>query len=227
MPFQLKADFIGLCLYVHDRESGRVAVLMPDARKRTADSEHVDGKEGAPHVGYLRFNLADLVPAYPVGTQDEPAFECIRQFDFQEIRFGPAGAVQFELNVPEFEKIAIHPNAPESALLKLKEELFSANPPPDLLMRTRLPGGTMKGLPDETWRFDDTLAPGTDYQRQFANFVKWTLDVPGDEITIELRSFGGDVQSTLTLRPADGKTVSLKIANLCEKNPLEWEDLDL
>jgi hypothetical protein len=226
MGFELNVEFVGLCLYVHDPESGRVAVLMPDARKRTADPVHVDGSEGAPHVGDLRFNLADLDPAFPPGSPGEPSFECVHLFDFQELSFGPGAPVRFALNVPEFEKIAPHPDSPERALLELRPGMFSAQPPRDLLMRTRLTGGTLEGLPNEFWRFDATLAPEP-FETQFANFVTWTLPVEGDHLTVELRSFAGEVQTSLTLRPADGARVSLKVANLCDKNPLEWEDLGL
>src|SRR4051812_37492518 len=59
MSFTLEVEFSGLCLFVLHPDEPRVAVLMPDARKSTANPVHVDGTRGIPHVGYTRFDLAN------------------------------------------------------------------------------------------------------------------------------------------------------------------------
>jgi len=230
MAFELQVEFSGLCLYVYDTQKQKVAVLLPDARKRKAVLTHVDGTVGEPHVGYLRYSLADLDSSFPQGTAREPAYEVVRLFKYEDLDFGvPAGAGLdvTQINVPDFARIAPDSSVPTRSRLELIDDLFSGAPPPELLMRTFLTGGTLKGSPAETWQFSDLWTPGQPYESVFASFVTWRRTIDAPNVTLTFRTHGGEPRESIVLAPANGTTVLLKVANFCDKNPMEWLDLGL
>src|SRR6185503_4848350 len=64
-PFKLEVEFSGLFLYVVDRNSGAIGLVMPDGRlaknntRNPVPAEHADGTDAKAHVGYLAYDLAD------------------------------------------------------------------------------------------------------------------------------------------------------------------------
>ncbi|MBW3629546.1 MAG: hypothetical protein KY464_09630, partial [Gemmatimonadetes bacterium] len=65
MSFELRVKFSGLCLFLVHSDTKRVAVVMPDCRRNGPNppDQHLDGEPAEPHVGYLRFDLANLSTA--------------------------------------------------------------------------------------------------------------------------------------------------------------------
>lgn len=235
MPFKLEVDFSGLCLHVVDPDTGHVAVLMPDCRRRTHGPApfHADETEAAFHVGYVRINLADLgVPLTPpAATNDkaeEPRYELVHRFDRQLLQFvGEAGAgavTRTGLEIPDFARFA-----PEVELI---DGLFTEVPPAELLMRCILEGGTLEAktlsINPPTWTFSTQLNPNAEpYKGQFASFATWTREFYGNTLTLRITDFAGSPEAEFTLGPVpDGGTLRLDVANLCAENPLEWSDME-
>jgi hypothetical protein len=230
MAFDLEVQFSGLCLYVLDPANSRVGVLMPDARRTTANANHEDGTKGIPHVGYLRFELGDLNQAFPSAINPlSPTQEGVYQFDRETLVFKvtPAAAPMTigNLNVPRFEDIAPDPADPGKSAIKVRNGLFTSTQPNQLLMRTILEGGTISGPTQEPWMFSNLFRPGLPtYQGKFASVVTWTRSV--ESATISLQPFGGGMATEFELKPRSvGGKVHLKVANFCSINPLEWDQM--
>ena len=239
-PFTLEVEFSGLCLFLEeDPGKQRVAVLMPDARMR-ADADppvHLDGTDAEPHVGYVRINLANLVdlaqadPPIPEGAATNPfrlppEYELLHRFDHQVLNFEADFAPEpmlLNLAVPHFKDFA--PG------LELVPGLFTASPPGDaLLMRTILDGGTLavSQAPDP-FVIPKAFGASADHAGFFSSAVKWTRHVLSEAVVVRITDFAdpdGPGQAAFALRPAAaGGTVSLKVANLCSHNPLDWREL--
>jgi hypothetical protein len=233
MSFQLEVEFSGLCLYVLDSVNERVGVAMPDARGRTPGSTtHEDGTIGRRHVGYVRFDLADLDHAFPDLGRPTPHYEGVHLFDREELRFvieGDAGPIVPDLALPAAESIAPDPVDPTRSAAVTIPGLFDAQPPQPVLMHTRLSGGTIIGEPEETWRFSNLWNPGQPaYEGEFASFVTWRRTV--ESVTLHLRRFHEvDPYLEIPLVPKGGTNslVRVKVANFCSTNPMEWRDLGL
>lgn len=227
MSFELEVEFSGLCMYLVDTDNQRAAVLMPDCRKGV-DPVHADRQKGVHHVGYLRFDLANLegVGGVPEGTAaGGPRYEVVHRFHFQQLEFPylPDGPVKIPgngLGFPEFDEFTQD--------LELKPGMFSDDPPKVLLMRTILKGGEMDSGRQKNWRLPPVLKPGSNYIGHFASDAIWVCPVPGDSLTVRIAGFDGADPVEFVLRPVEGEeVVHLKIANLCAVNPLEWEELEL
>ncbi|HEX6040573.1 hypothetical protein [Longimicrobium sp.] len=235
--FTLEVTFSGICVYVVDEAKKRVGVLMPDARLMSGTANHDDGDKGEAHVGYLRFDLADLDSRFKPSGGDHPSNEVIHQFDREELTFTLTGdhgaATAPSLNLPQFEQIAPAPDGqhPQRTGIQLRQGLFDPTPPANahVLMRTLVSEGTFTGTTSEHWAFDDVLAPGeTPYEGDFATEVVWTC--PVDTVTLKLRRFTDGREIAFPLTPADpaaDPVVRVKVANFCETNPLEWQNLGL
>ncbi|MGH7616861.1 MAG: hypothetical protein ACREPM_06500 [Gemmatimonadaceae bacterium] len=228
MTIQVRIEFSGLCLFVHQRKQNRVSVVMPDARMPAngATIVHRDHSHAVPHAGYLRFDLADLDHAFPAAANDYagPNFEVIHRFDREELHLGLAKTAAHvgvtELALPNFKQV--------ESELKIRPDLFGDSPPPLLLMRTALLGGEFTSHSGgSNWKFPTTANGKRAYQGQFASTSVWTGEVGGNELTLTLQPFDGRPATTFALRPKDGKMVRLKIVNLCAENPLEWPELKI
>jgi hypothetical protein len=225
MAFELRVTFTGLCLYLAHPDGTKAAVLLPDARKTTAEPLHADGTRGEFHAGYLRFDLAHLDARFPAAGEDEvPAYEAVHRLNRQVIDFGLGGAAapqDVQLALPDFGAFA--------PALRPLPGLFSATPPDALLSRLVLDGGTITGLPEDAWTLPATLNPtGQPYDGQFASLITWTRQVEGDGLTLTLSGFDGGGAVRIPLTPVDtegGRVIALKVANLCDKNVLEWPEL--
>lgn len=245
MPFQLRVEFTGLCTYlVHatpnaGRKPGdpvpnaqKVTVVLPECRKGKTYSMHEDGEMGRAHVGYLRFNLANLASlnTLPAGVIDQtPPYEGIYRFTRQELILGlptlATPSIHAEPHVPEMGRLA--------PTLAPRPEIFDNALAGDYaVMRTTFTGGMLLGEDKDHWEFSNLFNTQTPaiYFGDFADRVIWTRDVPdANGLTLTLNSFAGPGSVTIPLVPVviNGvNTISLKIANLCSDNPLEWEDLD-
>jgi hypothetical protein len=225
MAFELRVSFTGLCLYLVHPDGTKAAVLLPDARKTTADPAHADGTMGEFHAAYLRFDLAHLDARFPAGSEDEvPRYEVVRRLDRQVLDFGvPDGAGQtVDLPLPDFGTFA--------PTLRPISGLFSSNPPQELLSRMVLNGGELSALPEDAWTLPATLNPGGQpYNGEFASLVTWTRQVEGDGLTLTLAGFDGADAVQIPLTPvttdSGARVIALKVANLCDKNVLEWPEL--
>lgn len=237
MSFKLEVEFSGLCLYVLHPDGDRVAVLMPDARKTVGvDLVHVDGSEGIPHVGYVRFDLANTSLALPAGTTDFPAYEAIHRFDGEQIHFdidGEPGPMTADPGVPAFEDIAPDqdPMYAGRSFFLPDTSLINSATPAGLLMRTVLSGGDLSGERNETFFFSNLFNPGQQaLESQFASYVTWTRTFD-TSVTLRITDFNGDERLSIPLAPPAGSpadtVVRLKVANFCDINPLEWEELGL
>lgn len=220
--FELRVVFSGLCLYVVHPDGKQVGVLMPDARK-TVKRLHDDGELGEPHVGYVRFDAANL----GVGSVDS-GNGLVYKFNGQVLDFGLGTSLEpitANLNVPDFDQFA--------TALARKPELFGTRPPADLLMRTIITGGEIGGRPSGNIReLSSVLSPANksaSYKGSFAGFTVWTRRVNGESLTVTITSFDGKGQTAIPLTPVgpDGKKViTLKVANLCAHNPMEWDEFE-
>jgi hypothetical protein len=239
MAFELRVEFTGLCLYlVHatppaGREAGdpldasMVTVVLPDCRKGKVATRHEDGDKGRPHAGYLRFDLANFVDGFPSGPTDKtPQYEVVHLFSGEMLEFG----------LPLEETMHVHTGVPE-----FESFAPTLEPRPDLpaggysIMRTTLTGGSLVGepIPRDVWEFSNlfntTGKPA--YVGEFAETLIWSRKITGDteDMTLTLTPFRPGVPLTIPLKavgPPGNKKISLKIANLCCDNPLEWDELD-
>lgn len=243
MAFELRVKFSGLSVYLVDPSRDRVAVLMPDAREiQGVDLTHVDGDIGVPHVGYVRFDLANVagVSGIPASANSaDPTHQVVRRFHREELDFGlsaagviagidPVAAAGIadsndELLLPKFERFA--------DTLQVIPGLFTQRPPRALLMRTVLRGGEIESNnPGEQFKIDTVLnAAGGKYLRQFTNSITWVRTVDQNDLTLTFKPFSGAKRTRVRLVPTKkrGGVIELKIANLCSDNPLEWEEFGL
>lgn len=228
MAFMLEVELSGLCQYLVQRDGQQVGVVLPDARQNGRPVKPPDFEASQKylvhHVGYLRYDLADTgVPVSTVGRARTPSYEVIHRFDFDDLDFGlgfdqPMDPINLDLpKLSEF--------APTVTILP---GLFSADPPPRLLMRTILRGGSLTTRPSGgLWQFNQSLQRnGKRYLGAFAGFAVWRRLVLDDELVLRVRDWSGVDKDVIRLRPhGRDRIVRLKIANLCAENPLEWPEL--
>ena len=240
MPFTLEVEFSGLCQYLIQRDGKQVGIVMPDGRQ---NGRRGDGRPIAPpdfrkfntylvpHVGYLRYDLADVAvlpnqtPAVSNGGgASTPSHEVIYRFDFDDLDFGPGFEPMQKptLDMPKVEEFA--------PTVSTKPGLFGEKPPNELLMRTILRGGSLTTQPNGgVSTFNLALNPkGQPYVSSFAGFATWKTSINTAQLELRIRHWNGADKTVIRLRPRepDG-TVRLKVGNLCAENPLEWPELFL
>ena len=261
--FELRVEFAGLCMYMvnGDADSAaeadasnrgtttKVAVVMPDARK-AAGPVHPDGSKGEPHVGYVRFNLANLdlgggvIGAQPGTVEDDsgrPANEIIHRFDQEDLFFrfnDDLPDMTYDIGIPSFNRFA------DSLTHRPGVLDPSVQPPNELLMRTLLNGGNISASGSgKTWTFSSVLrgSPNGDpYANQFAGYAMWRRPLTRETLTVEIRKFSGGEPMTIQLKcvpvqDVHGQVVrnstggianmiTIKVANLCSNNPMEWRE---
>jgi hypothetical protein len=213
--FELRVKFTGLNLFLAHKDLVQVAVLQPDAQDG-ADMAHQDGSNGVPHVGFLKFDLANLEP----GTAgDILQGQGVFRFKQQTLDFGLGddGAISVtDFPLPDFALFA--------PKLTVRTDLFSASPSPLLTQVILRSGGFKDPGGDTTRAMPQLLNPSpAAYEKQFPNDVTWIRTVKDDHVTLTIRSFAGADVAKITLKPVAG-VVELTIANLCSDNPLQWEE---
>jgi hypothetical protein len=247
---KLRVEFSGLCLYmIHDpdidaakptvRNRGtakKFAVLMPDARK-SRDPMHEDDTRGEAHVGYVRFDLANLdldTGVEPAVVEDDvgrPRNEIVHRLDREVLDFGIGEEqlpVEYDLAIPSFNKFA-------DRLTPIANLLAGSNPDPSLLMRTHLSNGEIHATGSgKIWAVSSRLnrSPNGGHTNQFGGYAVWTRPIDRDQLTVTIKKFDGTPTATIPLRARrvrslDGKEqnmITVKISNLCAHNPLEWRD---
>ena len=243
--FRLSVEFAGICLYViqdktadpADPEKEAVTVLMPKADGRV-NTKHEDGTRGARHVAYLLMDLANLDEGVSPGqVADGPQFQVVRRLRREELVFEPLE--------PQGSLITLDPNPLPLPNLRiyddkidLKPGMISGTPPGELDVRTVLRGGDLTateigGSANGKRRDWPTVAD------DWAGSIEWTRIIKKDSLPepekgslrIRIRSLdtGKETTTPLTLRPVTrgGEAViELKIAILCENNPLEWKEFE-
>jgi hypothetical protein len=248
----LSVEFAGLCLYVIDDSSGTrtVSVLMPtcvptdwvDANgvsTRVVDTMHADGDRGARHVPYLLIDPANL-PLRDDQNVAAPRFQVVRRLSREEIviNLESQGPVKLDPDPLPLPNLNVY-----NGSMRLRNDYSSAftrlagNDRPELSVRTILRGGTLRattidGSGKVVARSATTLGAQTNVNWEpgpadWAGWVEWTGTVP-EPFAIEILDWVTGQRRPLTLRPAvDGnRVIRLKIANLCETNPLEWREFD-
>ena len=247
----LSIEFAGLCLYVIHREratvpgeppppASHVTVLMPTCVPTDRISaKHEDGETGARHVPYLLMDLANLDPRVtpgPVG--DGPHFEVVRRLRREEILFTLMEGPVIEL-VPD--PLPLPDLSVYKPAIGLKEGVFSDPPPNDLRelnVRTILRGGTLEATTTGgSGRANVGIGHGRDWDKfevDWAGSIKWTRTIKKEVLdqtpfTIGIRSWETGEITRLPLTPVQrngGQVIELKIADLCETNPLEWKEFE-
>ena len=230
--FRLRIDLTGICLYLWAVDRKSLTVVMPDAARRPPSHvlRHPDGTPAAPHVGYLRFDLKNLVTGLVSGDQEgengSPSYEAVHRFQFEELKLGlPEGdEVRGALGLPNADVFA--------PVRRAMRSLDDERPPNFVLMRMRLDGGSVRTKEVSIdWKIDGYLHPDARMTRFRAHgTVVWERELSGTGLEVVLSRFGGAETARIPLRalpPRKGATpeIRLKIANLCS-NPLEWSELD-
>jgi hypothetical protein len=244
MGFELQVKLTGLCMFGIQPNTKSIIVVMPDTRFRTdaAGAEvpmrHPDGNDAKAHVGYLRFNLANLNPSIqnvpPSNITTAPPYEVIHRFDCEDLDFGLTDngeditATQ-DLRLPDFDDFA-----PVIEGIPTVFDMANKRPPSQTLMRTVLRGGRVRSVGEgEKWYITGELHP--DGQRRDSRYdgdIEWRRWVDADQLTLTIKSLNRAVKPVvITLKPRSfggpTPTIPLKIANLCSTNPMEWDELEL
>ena len=233
MSIELSIEFAGICLYVIPAEREPVSVLIPTCvptANGRVKTEHEDKTNGARHVPYLLANLANFGQGVPAGlVGDGPQFGVVRRLSREELFFEPEGPTSDRLDP---DALPLPDLTVYTDRIRLRDGLLSDIQPnelPELNVRTILKGGTFTAttlggsgnpVPGRSPNWDESEA-------DWAGSIKWTRTVPGDSLTIRIRNWDTGQVTPLTLRPiTPGGRVELKIANLCEDNPLEWREFE-
>lgn len=234
MAFTLEVEFSGLCLYVlHRADPSLVAVLLPDCRQTAHASpiKHIDGRDAKPHVGYVRFDMEQLKLVSKVAAAaTEPRYELVHRFARQVLKFEGTLAGATEINAdnlffPRLDCLGFP--------LDLVPNLFATDDavvPKALLARMILDGGTLQAKRNEdSWYLPQLCASGASkptYVAKYASEAKWKRAFGGDTLTVRITDFADKDESKFVVEGiADGSSLTVKVANLCCQNPLEWEDL--
>jgi len=229
--FELRVDFSGVSLYVLHPDLRRVGFVMPEARYQGNKARHLDDTPAEAHAGYVRFDLANLVAVEgAVPTRDPaetPSYEVVHQVERETVEFQlppAAERITVDLALPRFDEFA--------PVLTTRPALFEAAPPPEVLMRTVMDGGTLTSVAESAveWELAGDLHPeGRTFVYRLGGAVRWRRTVNAPGMTLRFVRFGRDRITEFALRPTtapgDRPAISLKIGNLCTNNPLEWRTL--
>ena len=240
--FTLSVEFAGICLYViddtieGDKREREVAVLMPTCVPtpdgRAGGRHHEDETDGARHVPYLMMDLANIVPGVttPGLLADGPKFQVVRRLRREELFFEPQEPIGPVIRlVPD--PLPLPNLTVYNDRIRLRGDPLAAIRPNDRLelnVRTILRGGTLEattiggaGVGQRRGGWDQNPA-------DWAGSIRWTREnIPGNSLTIRILNWDNQQSTPLTLRPVTlgGRDViELKIAILCETNPLEWRE---
>jgi len=221
-----------------DTGARHVPYLLMDAANLTAYDKLFDNvlPPDDPRNAELAKRIREAFgPPLPSGNvADGPKFEVVRRLTNEEIFLpGPRESIitldPELLPLPDLSIYKLNGSgSPPERGIKLKPGLVDdTQPPVELNVRTILRGGKLTATTiSESDKRNVGVRRGPDWDRFEAAWVgsiKWEQTIPGNSLTIQIRSFDGSQATPVTLRPVTGENViALKLANLCETNPLEW-----
>lgn len=242
--FELRVYLAGICLHVFGDDHKKLTTVLPDARLPDAAAlnamrdptrkpkPHLDLTDAEPHAGYLRFDLRNVPNAgtgmLELDPPSEVSYEVVHRFEREQLDLGLTNSgekIGGTVKVPHLEGFA--------PILEPDPAIFIPKPDERVLMRTELLNGyaTVTDTDPVKWRIAGHLNPdGKDLVGDFGGEILWTRKLPGRKLTLRLVSF--DDPAKVTEIPLEAirdvnKTlaITLKIANLCKVNPLEWPQL--
>ena len=237
---EVRVVFSGIVLTVLHPETQESAVLMPDCREGIRDGRSSlvleDGTTGSPHVGYLRFNLANLDGVgnqFPRGDDaNGPSFEVVHRLRREELVFDVAPE---EWDTASAKRTCS--GAPSASFNEIapgllpKPDAFESQPGRDVLFRTLLLGGTLEGVSlGRQWVFPSTLLSDERrrcrerYRGAFANSEFWIRDLDREDLPMRLVSLDGQGETRIRLLPDENNVITIKLANLCSHDVLEWPE---
>jgi len=235
--FTLSVEFAGISLHVIHPQRDTVTVLTPTCVPilGKVSTKHEDGDTGARHVPYLLMDLANLDQEVKPGlVADGPEFQVVRRLTREEIVFEPEeleAGIMLDPDPLPLPDLTVY-----KGRIALKEGMLSDIRPddhPDLNVRTVLKGGALTAT---TVGGSSGSNPGAAHGRDWDKFeadwagsIKWKRTIPGDSLTIRIRNWDTGNETPLTLSPISRGTkrvIELKLANLCETNPLEWKEFE-
>jgi hypothetical protein len=256
MPFTLRVEFSGPCLYVVDtpevedgkKFAARLGVVIPDCRLPSDRKKpnHKDEEPAEPHVGYLRMDMADLNPGFPP-SEDGSTYELVHRFTGQVLKFietpaeersesggapaeegeGQAGGQTGSAASNRIEITGLNVPDFDQFAPGLALEDDLWKPNAKILARMVLEGGTIDSDTGLEWEFTRELNPqGGEYQGNFPSYLTWTRPFTGTGLSVQITNLAGEPEVTIPLTIEDGAIVEMKVANLCAHNPLEWGELD-
>jgi len=226
----LSVEFAGICLYVVDRQQKAVSVLMPIADGRV-NPRHEDKTDGIRHVPYLLADLANIGQSVPAGSVgDGPQFGVVRRLSREEILFEPEerSGITLEPDPLPLPDLTVY-----KSVIRLKHDPIAPigrDEQPELNVRTILRGGKLVATTvDGSGTGGGPPGQDPDWDKDpaaWAGSIRWTRPISGNSLTVRIRSWdtGDETPLTLTVPPGGRKIIELKIAILCEENPLEWRE---
>lgn len=209
MSFQLNIEFAGMCLLVHDTETGggRLQVLLPPT-----------GTDGSGHGGHTAptdetSNGADMIPLHVARLVYHAAYEQLDSASDHEVRkvaldgisldlSGVASNSDFRADMPrEVVNLADVTSNPVS------RSLFQGNGGGRLVSRITMAHGAV------SWRHGGGIFQfPSNSPRRMAIAVRWTLEIDSDSLNLKLASFDGSSQDrSLELFPGPDRKLHLYV----------------
>jgi len=190
MTFDLKIQFVGLCMFVPDPDGSAMHVLMPTS----AGSGGPHGSADVPaHVAMLCFD-----PGYLQRNGSRWPGAAVNAV-VDQATLAVAGSGTLDLALPESVAVNVARVTRSSVIPSL---LAPGDPGTALAARVRLESGKMTGYaPGVCWNYDSP----PDDPRPLPNRVCWTVPMEGKQVDLVLRPFKGERDTPLpALYPIDG-----------------------
>jgi hypothetical protein len=230
--FDLHVHFTGLCLFVEHRNDRKVTVVMPDARMPTNGKtpHHDDGYEATPHVGYIAYDLANVQTTGTSGIVASPPHlppenEVVRQLNHVDVDIGSGLDGFIDRTYLQLPRVNDFAN-----LMALHQDVLKPDPRQRVLARVVLNGGNfLPAVKTARWRFKGDLnSDGAEKVFELSGDSHWRAEhIQGSGITLRITPVvagGTTTEIPLVAMNTGGPrpTITLKFANLCATNNLEW-----
>jgi hypothetical protein len=217
MSFKLKIIFTGVCGLIPNKPfknaPGKVCVVFADGDYSTKGA---DGKGLNRHRAFIKFKTKNVVG----GSRVPESVDGIWYLGKRSFRLQTTGASALKIDnldgLADLTKVAPdYADADPNAVV--------GTPPEKLLARFFVEVGTLAcGQSQGEWIFPKILSDQHVRVKDLSNEVILLADnLTTLEIVASPINGGDDVRLPLTA--PDGEIVELTVANLCDDNPLEWE----